>query len=531
MTSWGGSAAQPIQEWVSRRQVGRAHLRELSGDDVRRLEEATIYLPRASTGLKTGAFREMVPTVQPRQGRMAPRTQKTDRLHDARREPKEEHDKAERAAAVSDMNVAAKRVAKQEKLADKLSHWHKMQKERATATTTAAPSVQVKHVAKSQTPLTDRYRNRRLANQQAGEVKLPMQAEPVASPNQQKVEEATVTQANVTDVMVKEAHLPTQADPVEQTKQKMEDKAKATKVKVMDVKVKEPQPPMQTGQPKQATVQKMDDVEKVKKAQQVDKAEKVEKAKVINVKITGVEVKEVQPPMPAEQAVMPKLPKVGEAKVTNVKVTNVKVKETEPPTQAEEASLPNREDLEKAQTTDSKALDIKVKEAQQMARAEQAMPPKPEKSWNAKVMDTKATDVKVEEAQPPTQAKQPKHSKAEAETVDAHVVGAHVSAATRSVLSCVCAGKFGQGDRIRYVGHAFPPGRTTGTVLAGTKNGYLNIEWDNFHEGHTGNCQLSSCGACENTAVASRWFTACPDVEMLEEAPKMRLSDLIFGAQ
>lgn len=532
LTSWGSSAAQPIQEWVSRRQVARDHLHELSDEDnVRRNEEAAIYLPRTSTGLKTSAFHKMFDMAQPPQGRMIPRTQKSDRLHDAKKELKEGHHKVEQVAAVSDVNVAAKRIQKQEKLADNLSHWRKMQKERATATTTPAPSVNVKHITKSQTPLTERYRNRRLASQQAAELKQPLVAEPAALPKQQQVKEAAVTHVNVTEVMVKDGHLPTQAEPVQQTAQKKAEEAKVTKVKVGDVKVTNPRPPMQAEQLRETKIGKIEEVEKANPAQHADKSEIVEKAKITNVKVLGVEVKDVQPPMPAEQAMSPEQDKVEKAKVTNVKVTNVKVTEPELTTQAEEQSLPNQGDLKNAQTKEAKARDVKVKELQQTTPAKQAVPSSHEKVGKAKVLDTKVTDVKVVEAQPPKQAKKPNQLKIEAEAADAYVVGAHVSAATRSVLSCVCSGEFAQGDRINYVGHAFPPGRTTGTVMAGTKNGYLNIEWDNFHEGHTGNCQLSSCGACENTTVASRWFSACSDVKMLEEAPKMRLADLVFGAQ
>lgn len=92
------------------------------------------------------------------------------------------------------------------------------------------------------------------------------------------------------------------------------------------------------------------------------------------------------------------------------------------------------------------------------------------------------------------------------------------SGPSSAVLACVCGGSFKEGDRVTYTGHAFPPGRTVGTILGGTKNGFLNVEWDEFSTGHTGNCKLTTCGSCSESPVKSRWFTSCQDLATGEPA-------------
>merc|ERR1740117_1342863 len=83
-----------------------------------------------------------------------------------------------------------------------------------------------------------------------------------------------------------------------------------------------------------------------------------------------------------------------------------------------------------------------------------------------------------------------------------------------SALTCVCNGAFNEGDRVKYMGHAYPPGRTFGTVLGGTDNGFLNVEWDSWSAGHDGHCKFTTCGSCSVSSVTSRWFTACNDVDV-----------------
>lgn len=80
-------------------------------------------------------------------------------------------------------------------------------------------------------------------------------------------------------------------------------------------------------------------------------------------------------------------------------------------------------------------------------------------------------------------------------------------------LSCVCNGTFREGDRVKFSGHSYPPGRTFGTVLGGTSNGFLNIEWENWSSGHSGHCKFTACGSCTVASAKSRWFTECSEVD------------------
>lgn len=88
------------------------------------------------------------------------------------------------------------------------------------------------------------------------------------------------------------------------------------------------------------------------------------------------------------------------------------------------------------------------------------------------------------------------------------------SANEATALACVCNGTFNEGDRVKYTGHSYPPGRTFGTVLGGTGNGFLNVEWDNWSAGHAGNCKFTTCGSCTTSSVLSRWFTECGGVDL-----------------
>lgn len=555
MTAWGSDTIQRASipedaEWVSRRQAARTHMRELLGEELREVEEAASPSFRASaTSPRTKRAHRIFPAARPLEGRMAPRTQKADQLHSARPEPESAHGKLRRPAVaaaaaavptvVPEGNVAAERIAKQTKLADKLSQWHRMQKEIGSSTATVAPRARLKRVAKSQTPLTDRYRNRRLAGQKPGPVKQLTPAEPTTPLGQRKADDSQETQVRVVDVKARETQTPPQAELPKSTKRKKTDRTKTTeeeatsiKVKVTDVKVKEVQPMTQA---EQATSPEKN---------------KVGEATVSKVKVTDIKVIDVQPAARAERAALPKVEKVDKAKVTEVKVVNVKVIETQPlkPRRTKQPTLEKKDETENIEKMQK---DETVKEVENAENAKTAEVERREQLENVEDVaktetvanvEAKVKGDEVKEAHPESgvQAKEmPNQHNIETEAVDAQVVGAHVAvpATTRSLLSCVCGGKFGQGDRIQYIGHAFPAGRTVGTILAGTKNGYLNVDWDNFHQGHTGNCQLSSCGGCEKSAVNSRWFTACSDVEILEEAetveetPKMRLADLVFGAQ
>lgn len=461
LDTWGAATIQRAgipedTEWVSRRQAARTHMRELLGEELREVEKAASSSPHLSA-TRPGTNREHndFPTDRPLEGRMAPRAQKADQIHSAQPKLASAQKKLRQPTVVSESNVAAERIAKQTQLADKLSQWHKMQKAGAFSATTVAPHAHVKRVAKSRTPLTERYRNRRSTHQ---------------------TNDSQVAKEKVVEVEAKETPAPAQTEPPKSTKSKAEQRM-ATQ--------------------EEATHMKAQD--------------KVGNAKVTSVKVTDVKVADVQPTAQEDQEALPKAKKVGKAKVTEVKVVDVKVVEN-----VKSADVERMSQQENSEGVAKMAVVAKLE---------------------AKVKDDKVKEAYPESAR--QAAEMPKHNKIEAQVVDAQKAGAHVAVpeTTRSLLSCVCGGKFGQGDRVQYVGHAFPTGRSAGTILAGTKNGYLNIEWDNFHEGHTGNCQLSSCGSCEKSTVNSRWFAACSDVEILEEAQtaeeghKLRIADLVFGSQ
>jgi hypothetical protein len=90
-------------------------------------------------------------------------------------------------------------------------------------------------------------------------------------------------------------------------------------------------------------------------------------------------------------------------------------------------------------------------------------------------------------------------------------------------LDCACDGAFQQGERVMAAVDS-PAGASgifagaMGTVTAGTSGGLsLNIQWDGWSSGHTGNCAVAECGDCVESDVDERWWVNCGDVESTGE--------------
>lgn len=97
-------------------------------------------------------------------------------------------------------------------------------------------------------------------------------------------------------------------------------------------------------------------------------------------------------------------------------------------------------------------------------------------------------------------------------------IGATPQCATS--IGCVCGGEFVQGEAIYapVANTGMTTGLaagTTGTVLAGNMPQAptfgLLVQWNNWHEGHNGRCQSSTCGVCTQSGD-SKYYTSCTSV-------------------
>ena len=87
-----------------------------------------------------------------------------------------------------------------------------------------------------------------------------------------------------------------------------------------------------------------------------------------------------------------------------------------------------------------------------------------------------------------------------------------------AALSCMCGGRYYEGEPVEAVtdidaGRDLVTG-TTGTIEAGnTSAGFeVLVDWNDWTNGHTGNCGASDCGTCETSPIRNRWYVACDDV-------------------